>query len=91
MEALCDELLATVGPPVVRVELVVGHGDPQDPFVWLGTATDSERDALSADADLPSVVRRVVERHGFASSGVTVESQETVDRNHDGSWFYRLR
>ena len=92
-QELRDDLLATLGPPVVHVTLVVGSDDLADPgpWVWLGTSTDPERDALRADAGLASAVRRVVERHGATVGGVTVESQETVDRDYGGSWFERLR
>jgi hypothetical protein len=36
-------------------------------------------------------VRQVCAQHAVAVRGVTVESQETVERDFQGSWFYRLR
>ena len=93
MEGIRDDLLATLGSPVARVEFVVAFEEARDrgPWVWLGTRTDEERDALAADDGLASATRETVGRHGLRVSGVTVESQETVDRDYDGSWFYRLR
>lgn len=82
-------------PGVVRIEFVVAFPAQDDAWVWLGTATDAERDALSGgEAQVLSEVRRIAERHGFAPekvSGVTVQSEETVAREYEGSWFYALR
>lgn len=93
IDRLKVDLLATLGPPVIRTELVVGFGDARDegPGVWLGTRTDEERDALAADDGLASATRAIVHRNGLHFRGVTVESQETVDRDYGGSWFARLR
>jgi|EBPBio282013_DNA_FD.fasta_scaffold13737_5 hypothetical protein len=66
------------------------------PVVWLVTSTDAEKatvvehgffrsQVLSALAGA-GVARDLVER-----AGVTVESQETVDRDFEGSWFYAMR
>jgi hypothetical protein len=80
---------------VVRVEYVAAFPSQEDAWVWLGTATDAERDDLSAkQPSLLSQVRLVAERHGFPPdkvSGVTIQSEETVTRDFDGSWFYVLR
>jgi hypothetical protein len=93
LDGVSADLLAAFGPPVVRVEFVGWLGDTPDQGlgVWLGTLTDAERDALAADADLTSATRVVVERRDLSFDGVSVESQETVDRDYDGSWFRRLR
>lgn len=61
--------------------------------VWLCTSTDLERDAL----DVPraqAVVRTIALEMGFSevdAPTVTVQSQETVDRKFEGSWFYAMR
>jgi hypothetical protein len=93
IDDLSADLLATFGPSVVRVQFVGGLGDAprQGLSVWLGTLTDAERDALAAEPDLASTTRVLVERSGLFFRGVSVESQETVDRDYEGSWFYRLR
>jgi hypothetical protein len=81
------------GDGVVRVEYVSAFPDQDDAWVWLGTATDAERDAL-ASRELLGALRDVVPGAGFDPgliSGVTVQSEETVARDYAGSWFYALR
>ncbi|MDR7254019.1 hypothetical protein J2X46_003009 [Nocardioides sp. BE266] len=76
-----------------HVEYVVAFSEPFDFWVWLGTTTDSEREALGGQPDLDERIRRLAEKRGLGDryEGVTVESQETVDRDYAGHWFYRLR
>ena len=80
---------------VKRIEYVTAFPFQDDAWVWLGTATDTERDALAdTEPQLLSDVRMIAERHGFPGekvSGVTVQSEETVARDYEGSWFYALR
>ena len=89
-------LLRTFGESgVLRVEYVSAFPFQDDAWVWLGTATDAERDALTGwEPRLLSEARRIAEHHGFPAqnvSGVTVQSEETVARDFEGSWFYALR
>jgi len=83
------------GSGVVRIEYVSAFPFQDDAWVWLGTATDAERDALAGTEEhLLAEVRRTAEHHGFAPekvTGVTVQSEETVAREFEGSWFYALR
>lgn len=78
---------------VCHVEIVVAFSQPFAFWVWLGTATDAEREQLQADATINERIR--AEAAGLLLEaryeGWTVESQETVDRDYQGSWFYRLR
>jgi hypothetical protein len=80
---------------VVRVEYVSAFPSQDDAWVWLGTATDAERDALTGSGPrLLCEARLIAERHGFPGhvvSGVSVQSEETVARDYEGSWFYALR
>ncbi|TCC47895.1 hypothetical protein E0H75_24470 [Kribbella capetownensis] len=78
---------------VDHVEYVLAFSAPFDVWVWLGTATDAERDTLAADRALDDRVRAAADRCGLAEivRGTAVESNETVDREYDGQWFYRLR
>jgi hypothetical protein len=89
-------LLQTLGSlGVARVEFVGAFPELDSLGVWLGTLTDYERDAL----DRPSVterVRQVLPSVGFrddelADFRVVPESQETVDRDYEGSWYYAMR
>ncbi|TCC61007.1 hypothetical protein E0H73_17265 [Kribbella pittospori] len=93
LERLKDELQHEFGDQGVdHVEYVVAFSAPFDFSVWLGTATDAERDALAAEPALDDRVRAAADGCGLAElvRGTTVESKETVDRDY-GGWFYRLR
>lgn len=80
---------------VVRVEYVAAFPSEDGAWVWLGTTTDAERDRLAdTESQVLAQVRAIAEQHGFTSekvSGVTVQSEETVARDFEGSWFYALR
>ena len=80
---------------VTRIEYVSAFPSQDDAWVWLGTSTDTERDSLAcAEPQVLSQLRVIAERHGFEPeklSGVTVQSEETVARDFQGSWFYALR
>jgi hypothetical protein len=80
---------------VLRVEYVSAFPFQDDAWVWLGTATDAERDALTgSEPRLLAEARLIAESHAFPAqnvSGVTVQSEETVARDFEGSWFYALR
>jgi hypothetical protein len=81
---------------VIDIRFVTAFPDLPGAGVWHCTTTDNERDALQRDdrlVDLTLTELRVV---GFsaidlASSVVIVQSQQTVDRDYEGSWFYALR
>lgn len=78
---------------VSRVEFVVSFVEPFTFWLWLGTASDDQRDALAGSQVTASRLSRLVGLHALGSlyDGFSVESQETVDREYAGSWFYRLR
>lgn len=81
---------------VQHVEFVSAFGSSEDVWVWLATATDAQRDALSGEEPLLKDVREAVASAGYPPDELhnihsTVQSQETVDRDYKGSWFYALR
>jgi hypothetical protein len=79
---------------VVRVEPVIAFSPPFDYWLWLGTTTDHERDQLRSNGGVAVRLAELTRLYGPADGafeGFTVESQETVDREYEGSWFYRLR
>jgi hypothetical protein len=81
---------------VERIEYVVGFVAPYQVSVWLGTESDAQRDALAERAGLDAAVAEVLRATGIESTdavfdGVAVQSQESVDRAYQGSWFYALR
>jgi hypothetical protein len=87
------DTLASVG--VVRVEFVGAFPELDMLGVWLGTLTDHERDAADRNS-LTDQVRHVLLSVGFtdaelADLHVVPESQETVDRDYAGSWYYAMR
>jgi hypothetical protein len=80
---------------VIRVEFVAGFPQLGLSAVWLCTATDQQRAALNANLPADEVERALLEA-GFPSADlhglkIVSQSQETVDREHEGSWFYAIR
>jgi len=62
-----------------------------DPWgCWIKVDTDERRDALKADEVMMRRLAKAAEAGGWPAI-ITIESQETVDRDYEGSWFYRLR
>jgi hypothetical protein len=81
---------------VVRVEYVAAFSEADSFSVWLCTRTDAQRDALRTEGSALGAVRRLLREAGFTERevsrvGTTSQSQETVDRDYAGSWFYALR
>jgi hypothetical protein len=81
---------------VVRVEYAVGFVRPYAVSVWLGTETDAQRDKLATRPQLRESVFEVLAEVEMSESeyvyrGVVVQSEETVQRDYEGSWFYALR
>ena len=81
---------------VRRIEFVVGFVKPYSVHVWLCTETDLQRDALPARDPYLDEVRAVVDDAGLPQGdahvdGTVAQSQETVIRDYEGSWFYALR
>lgn len=93
-EPLLIEALQSAG--VSRVEYAVGFVHPYRITVWLGTTTDAQRDELPRDQPCLDLVLSILDSAGLPSEEVgemstTAQSQETVDRAYEGSWFYALR
>ena len=53
---------------------------------WIITPTDKERDIIKADSELLGRLLDAASDAGFGS--FTLQSQETVDRDHAGSWLF---
>ncbi len=92
-----DALLTEfAGDGVIRVEWEVGFVPPFRVVAWLGTATDEERDAIETGDPLDRRVRATFANSDFDPDDLgevtaTTQSQETVDRDYESSWFYALR
>jgi hypothetical protein len=81
---------------VTDVKTVVGFVLPRDIAFWLVTATDAERDRLRAEGDFRREIGMAMGLSGFDPDDfgeimTSFQSQETVDRDFEGSWFYALR
>ena len=81
---------------VSRIEFVAAFPGQHRIAVWLGTGSDAERDLLGERNPGLVVVRQVLVETGFELRDldglVTVaQSQETVDREYEGSWFFATR
>ncbi len=67
--------------------------DPRYLCVCINVDADAERDRLLADSGLFDEFRLALLRSGYPAESVplvsfSVESQETVDRDFGGNWFY---
>jgi hypothetical protein len=58
---------------------------------WIVTSTDRERERVAGDSALLERLHKAAADAGFAPRGFAVQSQETVDREYEGSWFYAMR
>jgi hypothetical protein len=81
---------------VNRVEYVAAFPNQDDFSVWLCTQTDEQRNRLGATNPLLADVREVLENAGFPARQLSylatiTQSQETVDRDYEGNWFYAMR
>jgi hypothetical protein len=97
LEKARTRLLAVLADDgVTRIEFAVGFTDFQPISVWLCTTTDSELNAFLSPNPRIDVVRAEMAKVGFTGSDLknlqtTAQSQESVDRSYDGSWFYAMR
>jgi hypothetical protein len=81
---------------VTRVEYTAAFPSLDGFAVWLCTDTDTQRDALGMSNPRLEQIRQVLASVGFGTSELmhsssTAQSQETVDRDYQGSWFSAMR
>jgi hypothetical protein len=74
----------------------IGDLGPESLGVWVKTRTDAERDGLLADATLKQTLDQALSQAGYPEAAIphvelTIQSQETVDRDYEGNWFYAMR
>ena len=91
-----DLVRAFADDGVHRIEYVAAFPVQGAFAVWLGTGSDAEAARLRARTELLERVASALHQAGFTSSelaelAVVVQSQETVDRDYAGSWFFALR
>lgn len=84
------------GDGVNRVEAVAAFPVQSGFGIVLGTRTDAEAGQLRRSPSAAARVRQLLAAAGFQDPEigglvVTIQSQESVDREYDGSWFNALR
>jgi hypothetical protein len=58
---------------------------------WITTQTDADRDLIRKDSALLAELFELATKEGFAPDTFVIQSQETVNREFTGSWFYAMR
>jgi len=89
---LCD-VLAPQGVTEVRY---ISWFPMDGVAVWLCTSTDAQRNDLGSSSPARETVRTILLACGLRDRDLdrlttTAQSQETVDRDYEGSWFYAMR
>lgn len=69
---------------------------PKHLAYWITTTTDAERDQLAADSAMQDEFRRILLREGYPADavlevGFAFQSEETVQRDFGGDWFYAVK
>jgi hypothetical protein len=70
--------------------------NPRYLAIFITTPTDADRDLMRASPDLVSEFRSALLAVGYPPSAVSevsfnFESQETVDRDYNGNWWYATK
>jgi hypothetical protein len=63
---------------------------------WICVRTDAERDRLASDPNLVASLRQTLVECAYPLEGrsevhIGFESQETVDRESEGNWWYHWK
>jgi hypothetical protein len=72
------------------------HIDPKHLVIVVGVSRDSERNRLRTDSTFQDLLKGLLVRYGWSESAqkhvhFDIESQETVDREDDGRWWYHYK
>jgi hypothetical protein len=70
--------------------------NPDNLAIWITTATDDERNVMRASPEFLSELREIRLAAGYPRAaipevGFEFESQQTVDRDYGGNWWYRIK
>ena len=81
---------------VVDVKWIAAFPDIPGVAAWLCTQSDDARDTLTLEPDLQEAMDGALKRAGMAATEVAAssyvtQSQETVDRDFEGTWFSAMR
>ncbi len=103
LEKAKDRVLAWANGEAIdlfQVDFVVGFGQDFGVSTWFFYKTDDEVRAYNADGTSRRVAQQFIEilssfRYDFTKSpepvGFFYDSDENVQKNYEGSYFYRLR
>lgn len=78
--------------PIGAIEI-----DPKYLAYWFATKNDVDRDILlNKQAEIRGLVHSYLEEEGYPLESIkytscTFESQETVDRDYNGNWYYAMK
>ena len=69
---------------------------PTNNWILIKTKTDAERNRLSSTAAISIEFVNILRRRGYSEALIsdlvfTFESQETVDRDYSGNWYWALK
>lgn len=64
--------------------------------IWVTTRTDAERDRLLRDPGFEPKMRALLGQAGYPAdcvgyAGFTAESEETVERDYKGNWYWAVK
>jgi hypothetical protein len=70
--------------------------DPKYLVFVIGVPTDNEKERLRADSAFCTKMRSLLEKHNWPVAArkhvvFDIESQETVDREENGNWWYHYK
>lgn len=70
--------------------------DPKHLIFVVGVPTDSEREKLKSDVDFDNDIRHLLVNYNWPFEArkhvfFDIESQETVDRENNGNWWYHYK
>ena len=97
LETTREPLLAAFSESGVnRIEYSAAFPHVDTVELWLCTHSDEQRDKLARSSMVTPKVHEVFVGVGFTSAqigglSIQVQSQETVDRDYERSWFYATR
>jgi len=89
IEAVCDEKFWVIWYGAYQI-------DPKNLVFWICVKSDRMKLKLISDKELYSKLRQLLSTYDYPAEaiayvGIDFESQETVDRVSDGSWYVHFK
>jgi hypothetical protein len=95
-----DDIIKTVKPHCSEKFFIFHYGaydiDPDNLVYWICVKSDKMKTALINDTYLNQSLRRILINNNYPKDSIPTvhigfESQETVDRESKGHWFYHFK